>query len=434
MITLQRVIGQVLRDPGSFAMLRSALSSSLAVANPFHRQVIEFAGTHWDAYQCLPKSGDWEMWTSGMEEPQKSGVVQTLSEVLNQPEEDWTPEFIVVEVAKLLKDVATRAAVARLGTMMPNVPPDAFSVLTEEIRKIEPVSILGLKNLAEVGRYINSVHDDEVIVPTGIATLDRMIGGFKSELVFIMADSGIGKTTSLLNFGTAACLHGATVLHLTFEVAAEPLLRRYYRRITESTSPDLRDHPEVVMDKMTHWLKYAKGSVHVLFRPAYETTAEDLEAIVDQFIHLHGKLDVLVLDYLDLLKPPQGFRSEYEGLGRLSHLCRNIGVQRGASVLSATQAGRQAHQARHLRIDMISDSYRKVQAADIILGLVQTPEEYDAGQARLALLKVRENPGRGMEIPLFVNLDLMLIADLDSPNSQRLIAKYKQSPVSVFQR
>lgn len=431
MITIQRIIAQALRDAASFVMLRGALTSTLAVPNPYQRKVVTWVAAFWDQYRQLPKAGDYEFWLTTLNEQDKGGVEQVLGEVLTLPEEDWTSEYITSSVTDVLRDVAARAAVARLGTMVPDVKPEAFEILTEEIRRIQPITIHGLKDMADVSQWIFSGHDELPKVATGFAGLNQFIGGFRSELVFVLADSGVGKTSLLVNLGANAALRGARVFHITFELSAENTLKRYYRRVSESPPGEVRQHPEIVVDRVNHWLRFAKGSVHVLYQQPYGIGADELRALVDQFVQLHGGVDLVILDYLDLMKPPES-KSEYEGLGKLSHMVRNIGIQHEATMLSATQATRGAHRVRHLRLDMMGDSYRKVQAADIIIGFLQADEEYEANQGRLALLKIRENPGRGAEVPVYVNLDLMLIADLDSANTRRIAQNYRHSTHHVF--
>lgn len=431
-ITLQRILAQALRDPRSFASLRTVLASDLANPNPFHRQIIEFATSFYTQYEKLPQRGDYEIWTSGLNSSTQGAIVSELSAVLSLPEEDWTPDYIVGEVTKSLKENATRVAVSRLSAMVPNVPADALATLNEEIKKIEPVTINGLKNLRDVHRWVYHRSTTEDAIPTGIPALDSHIQGIGYEMGFVVADAGIGKSTLLINFGAEACLRGKEVLHITYEVSAENTLTRYYRRISESTGPEIRFHPELVINKVEHWLRFAKGSVRVLYQPPYEIGDVELQALVDQYILIYGKPDLVLLDYLDLMKPPRDVKDAYEGLGRLTHRVRNLGIKHGFGVWSATQASRQAHTAKHLRLDMMGDSYNKVRGADIILAVNQTPEEFEANQGRLGILKVRENPGKGIEVPVYINMDYMMVADLDHPNSQRIIAALNHPPTKVF--
>lgn len=431
MISIPRVLASAFKHPKVLVSLRRALTSTLVTANPYHRLIVEFASTFWDQNKSLPLPGDFELWYSGFDDQKKEGLKLTLHEIYSQPPEDWTPEYISKELTPILKDIASRNAVSRLGTMMPAVPPGAIAELADEIRAIEPVTLEGMLALADVGRHVFQI-EEEPRLTTGFPSLDRRIGGFRNELIFVMADTGVGKTTLLVNFGAAVALRGARVLHLTFELSGGNTLKRYYRRISEVEPKTYRSSPGIVVEKVGHWLKMAKGSVHVLYQKAYSLSTEGLEALVDQFVDLHGGVDFIILDYLDLMKPPQGRGEIHQLLGQMSHTVRDLCFTYESTVMTATQTGRGGHASPHLKLDQIGASYQKAQAADIIISFVQTPEEYEANQARIGLPKVRESPGKGFEHPVYVNLDLMYVADLDHPNTKRLIEHYRHNPHPVF--
>lgn len=433
MITLPRILATALRHERTLVTLRRALCSTLVSSNPYYRLIVTFASNFWDEHHTLPKNGDYEFWVATLANGQQEGIQQALFEINSQPPETWTPDYIANEVSKVLKETATRTAVARLGQLVPDVPADAIQKLADEINTIQPVTLEGLADLATPERWIYAAHEDEERITSGFHSIDQYIGGFRKELVFILADTGLGKTSLLINMGAAAALHGARVLHLTFELSAENTIKRYYRRITEVERWEYRQRPQVVVDRAYHWIKMAKGGVHVLYQGAFTVGANDLRSLIAQYTDLRGPVDLVILDYLDLMRLPEDNRlSEHKALGQLSHSTRNLCSEYSCTILSATQASRGSHKRKHLRLDTMGDSYDKARAADIVLGLVQTDEEQEANQARIGLLKVRENPGRGIELPVYMNLDLMHIADLDHPNTRRLIAKYHHNPNQVF--
>lgn len=182
------------------------------------------------------------------------------------------------------------------------------------------------------------------------------------------------------------------------------------------------------MKKIGHWWKYATGEIYLLFQNAYQCTPEDLGAVLKLFTQLHGKPDLLILDYLDLLAPSKLMMraNKYERLGHASHYIRGLGNEYGCAILTAAQATRprSAGGIENLTPAQMGDSYEKVRAADILLGLVQSDDEREVHQARLQFLKVREGD-RGIDVPLFMYLDFMLLADLDHPNTRRIIREHE---------
>jgi hypothetical protein len=54
---------------------------------------------------------------------------------------------------------------------------------------------------------------------------------------------------------------------------------------------------------LQHWFRLAKGQVYLLEFPAYSLDLEQLKRVIDRVVRLIGQVDLLVLDYLDLMAP-----------------------------------------------------------------------------------------------------------------------------------
>lgn len=422
MITLEKVISGALRHPKVLDSLGNALRSDLVVANPFYRQVVEFAHGFNRQHKNLPLPGDFELWAANLSQAQKAGVLEAYQRLIREDISAYTPEYLAEGTLGELRAAAARNAKARLNAI--NEPtPEAFLELSKAIQSIESTGIDNLADMRDVERWITPEAESELVIPSGINRLDRYIGGFGQELVFVMADTGMGKTTVLVNFATAAMLGGFDVLYITMELYPKPLLHRCYRRVTETDRVAFRTRNDVVMDEVKHWLKYARGSLRVLYQPAYSITPEDLDVVVDRYVQEFGNVDFIILDYMDLLAPSRDYRqlSLADQLGRTSHKVRAFCPKYSCAVASAAQGNRSGHNVERLRMNHLGSSYAKAQAADLVISYQQTEKESETFQGRFGLLKVRESPGRGAEIPLYINQDLMLVADLDHPNTRRIM-------------
>jgi len=146
---------------------------------------------------------------------------------------------------------------------------------------------------------------------------------------------------------------------------------------------------------------------------------------------LRGQLDLLVLDYLDLMTVAKGQRGKggaYEDLGRLTHEARDLCRTFDLTVITASQAVRRPQSAERLTMRDMGDSYKKVQGADGLLSLQQSAEEEEAFQGRLGVLKVRDSGGRGTEIGVYINRELAVIAELEHPNTHELMLRLGHLP------
>lgn len=428
MLTIEKILASALRDSSAAELLGPMLASDLAVPNPFYRQIAEFTYKFLDQHHALPREGDFQVWLATLTEQQRSGISGALHELYKQDLSGFTIDYIVEQAGEALRTIAARTAVARIQTL-PEITPDTLREFSEKVEALKPTTLEGLADVRDVDRWLRpETHED--VIPSGIQTIDQYIDGFRQELVFIMADSGVGKTISLVNFGQYFALQGKNVLHVSLELLVKPTIQRYYRRMAESDRTLMRNNPDEVRRRLGHVFRFAKGQVRVLYQEAHAITVEDLRALCRQYIKRYGKLDALILDYLDLLAPSDDIKrlSTAEQQGIMTHRVRAFCPEFECAVISATQATREGGGASRLNLQHMSSSYGKVRGADIIFGLVQTDEEEEHHQGRMGLLKVRENPGRGAEVPLYINRDLMLIADLQHPNTLRIMRELGHMP------
>jgi KaiC/GvpD/RAD55 family RecA-like ATPase len=421
-LTIERIICAAMTDQETAGKLQEALRSDLVVANPFQRQITTFLMDFVNERRVLPLPGDYNLWVQGLSEHTRPAVTEQLSLLQRQDISSFTLSHLADVAMPELRKVAAKTALARLNEDGVEITPEVMLSVSEQVDSIRSLTLDGLARIRDVDKWIRLAADVDSI-PSGINTLDRYLGGFKDELVLLMADSGIGKTTTLCNFGEAASFHGKMVLHVTMELSTLNTVHRYYRKMAFKTRPEFRTNLQGVREALLHRFQWAKGDVFVLFQEAYTLDPHGLRTLCRRFIDQHGALDMLIIDYIDLMRAPSdmGRLDEYQQLGRVSHMVRNFREEFECAIISATQATRSAAGGRRLRLDHMGDSYNKVRAADVILGLAQTDEEREAYQGRLSILKARESPGTGLEIPVFIDMDVMVVSDLDHPNTIRWI-------------
>ncbi len=430
MIALDHIIAIAVRDPTVLDRLGPALRSDLVVANPYQRRIIEFADTFYLDHQKLPGSGDWELWITTLGGPLQQGTRDALGRLLALDVSTFTPDYLATTAIKQLQCAATEVARARLNSVQ-QLEPEVFSALAHQIEQIQSSGLQGLTRLADLDVWAKPPREDAVI-PTGFPKLDREIRGWGKELWMIIADSGVGKSMLLQNFTANAARRGNRCLHITLEVGLRPQIYRYYRQLAQVTRGEFVAHPKAVRKSLDHWFRYAKGEILLLQYPAYSVTPDDLKRIVEQVQRITGDIDVLTLDYLDLLTLPTATaaRHAYTDLGRITHEVRSLCPLFDLSCLTASQTVRRPENAARLVQRDMGDSYNKVRGADGILGLVQTEEEEEVMQGRLNVIKARDSGGRGFETQLYVNKDLALIQELNHPNTVELMRRLGHLPTT----
>lgn len=430
MITIETAVAFALRDPTVMSQLGPALQNDLVIPNQWHRKIIAFGDTFLLERRKLPSAGDWEMWleslSAGME---RDACKEALGHLLHEvPTEGFDPAFFCEQALEPMRYAAASTARARIN-QMPVIEPDTFAGLAEKIASVRGGELQGLAKLADVETWAHAPREGDLI-STGYPSLDKLIGGWGKELWIAFADSGVGKSMLLQNFAANAAVRGKRVLHVTLELGIGPQIRRYYRQIAQVSQSDFVAQETDIKKRLRQWFRMARGEVLLLEFPAYELAVDDLRRVLERVGRSRGAIDVLILDYLDLLGVPKAMRGRgaYEDLGRLTHQTRDLTKTFDLTVLTASQAVRRPEKAGRLTLRDMGDSYNKVRGADGLLSLVQTPEEEEVHQGRLGVLKVRDSGGRGTEISLYVNRELAVLQELDHPNTVQLMTRLGHLP------
>jgi len=429
MLTLEHVVAMAIRDRSVMDQLGEALCSELCLANPFYRQLVSFADAFILQHRKLPAGGDWEMWIetlpAGMSQ---DGTREALGKLMALDLTPYTPKYFAEQALGQLQKAAVLVARARLNELA-EVPLPTFLKLADQLEKVQTSSIQGLARLADLDTWVKPMREEEFI-PTGFPTLDKMIGGWGKELWICFADTGMGKSMLLQNFLANAARVGKRCLHITLELGLRPQIHRYYRQLAQATRTEFTQDTEAVKKRLRHWMRFAKGEIILMEFPAYGLDPGTLSRTIERLNRTVGDINMLGLDYLDLLTLPrdESTRRGYEDLGRITHEVRSLCSAFDLSVLTASQAVRRPERADRLSLRDIADSYQKPRGADGMLSLIQTEEEAETHQGRLGVLKSRDTGRRRQEIPLYINRDLALIQELDHPNTVELMKRLGHLP------
>lgn len=242
-------------------------------------------------------------------------------------------------------------------------------------------------------------------VPTGIPELDAGIrGGLgPGEIGIVMAPPKGGKTAVLINFDINAAQGGFRGLHVTLEIDRWVVLERLDMRLSGLSSSEVG----------SRWVK-VKRARQALSRKGGSIRIQDLsheEVSVDRIQNLvvmHKPLDLLVLDYADLMAAGNSIDRRGE-LGAIYRGLRRIASRERIPIWTASQGNRQTIGAESFGLEGIAEDISKVTTADVIVCCMQTPEEKMRGTMRLGLAGSRglaTNP----EIPIRMDYRTMTMS------------------------
>lgn len=276
-------------------------------------------------------------------------------------------------------------------------------------------------------RYKKRQSGEEVAkIPTGISKLDRKIGGVNpASLNFIQGESGRGKTFVLLEIAYGAFCQKLKVLIITVELRREEIEARLDGRITGLKYRNL-DRGNLTPEQEGLWRKRirdlkkltAEGArLGEVFIPEGCTVAS-IEAELDYWEEKWGyRVDIVVLDYADLMETPRKVWSGEERLGSIFKDLKRLSQERNIVVWTASQLSGASYGKRIITLADTSYSKKKAQWSNLVIGMGGDPEDIAAGILRLSISKNTYGPSGG-EVVLYTDFSRAMI-DVDRGGSRK---------------
>ena len=239
---------------------------------------------------------------------------------------------------------------------------------------------------------IQKRHDHPEIfagIPTGFEKFDKMTGGlFPAELTIVFGLSGKGKSTFMKAMSTNIRKQGKVVLHCGNE-ENEFQMRTKYMSADSGEKYSLFKRGNYTDDEFKRLKIFSDnarsvGAIYVYEFPQ-QTDATWIERAY-RYLEMKGvKVDVIVVDYLDLMRPIQEAYSENDEQGKVTSDLKQLAINCNCPVITATQAGTQSEkQEKKARPFLTSadvfGTKRKVHSANTLIGIVNQTATIGVGE------------------------------------------------------
>ena len=231
-------------------------------------------------------------------------------------------------------------------------------------------------------------------IATVFNTHNRNLDGglSRKELGMVVAPPGVGKSLYLVNQGATNLLHGKNVLYVSLEMSEDKIAGRFDSVITEIRNLKTSLGQLRLKERLAEVKGKTQGSLIIKEFPTGACNVNQLRSLLVQLkLHKNFTPDVLIVDYLELLRPNRIIDSEYQAQQRIAEELRGLGVEYNCLIWTASQTNRQARRVPIITDAELGDSYGKIRPADWVISLNQTQEEYDEGAMRVYVMKARDS-------------------------------------------
>jgi len=343
---------------------------------------------------------------------------------LKRPEDlkDGHMQWFMDEFESFTRHKALERAIISSADLLEKSDYGAVEVMIKEAVQIGLARDMGTDYFADPRGRLLGIKDKNGQISTGWPSMDRrLFGGMnRGELNIFAGGSGAGKSLFLANLGVNWALQGLNVVYLTLELSEALVSMRIDSMLTGiSTKEIFRDLDDVEMK--VKMIGKKSGMLQVKYMPSGKTS-NDLRAYLKEYeIKVGKKVDILLVDYLDLLMPVSKKISPADLFIKdkyVSEELRNLAVEKNCVLVTAAQLNRGAVEEVEFDHSHISGGLSKIQTADNVFGIFTSRAMRERGRYQIQLMKTRSSSGVGMKVDLEFNLESLKISDLPEEDQE----------------
>jgi len=268
-------------------------------------------------------------------------------------------------------------------------------------------------------------------VTTGWEKIDSICkGGLGSgELGVVIAPTGAGKSMVLVHLGAQAVKAGLNVVHYTLELSHTTIGQRYDSCLTGVHLKDLFSLKEQIYEKV----KDIEGNVIIKEYPTKSANTNTIRAHLDKLKQQGIPIDMIIVDYGDLLKPltaPRGSEKRHD-LESIYEELRATAQIYECPLWTASQTNRSGLNAELITMEAVSESFNKCFVADFIFSLSRTITDKAKNRGKIFVAKNR-NGKDGIPYPIRMDTSNIKLEVLESEleEAERPDAKKQQEKIN----
>lgn len=269
---------------------------------------------------------------------------------------------------------------------------------------------------AAMDEHWKYISNPESKISTGFPSIDIYThGGFLKDgrsLYLVMAQAGLGKSLFLSNLAKNFLEQGLKVVVISLEMSEDVYAQRFDAHISENNINTLNaTHEDSIAKIKDFYAKHPTASLFIKEYPPKSVTCNDIRAYLDNLKLAGHSFDVLIVDYLNLVK--SSIKSDnmfIDGLD-VSEKLRAISYEFKVPVISAIQTNREGMNNAEVGMENISQSSGIAFTADFLLSLFRTEEDRMHGMIMGRILKNRLGGQVGKTVAFTLDENNLILSD-----------------------
>lgn len=373
--------------------------------NPAHKWLVEEILRYYHKYHTVATLDSLHIEVKKIDnEVLKVSVIEQLKEAFKTVNEDQ--DYIEQEFANFCKNQQLKKALLTSVDLLGSGMYDDIRTIIDSALKSGQDKNIGHEYEKDIeSRYRR---EERGAISTGWEKIDELLqGGLGSgDFGIIFGNPGGGKSWCLTAIGANAIKSGFNVLHYTLELSESYVAKRYDAAFSETPIEKLesdRNNLNEVINKLPGTLiikEYSPGRASI----------STIEAHIQKCTDLGTKPDLIIIDYVDLLKSKRKSVDKKDEIDDVYTASKGLARELKVPVWTVSQVNRAGAKDDIIEGDKAAGSYDKIMIADFALSLSRKRQDKVSGTGRFHVMKNRYGmDGMSYEAIIDTNIGKIII-------------------------
>ena len=293
----------------------------------------------------------------------------------------------------------------------------------EKFDKVQKITFsdtdLGLNyfDAQAMDKHWDYIRNPDAKIKTGWQSLDSYTnGGFLKDgrsLYLIMAQAGLGKSVFLSNMAVNFLKQNLKVVVISLEMSEDVYACRFDAHISKKNINRLKENESEAVDRIKEFYKkYPGANLIIKEYPPKSVTCNDIQAYLENLRNAGQQFDVIIVDYLNLVKAQHASDNMFKDGLEVSERLRAISYMFNVPVVSACQVNTEGMNNENVGMENLSQSRGVAFTTDFLMALFQSQDDKENGQISARLVKNRLGGQIGRVMNFKMDQNTLELADI----------------------
>jgi replicative DNA helicase len=229
--------------------------------------------------------------------------------------------------------------------------------------------------------------EQRITIPTPWREFNDILqGGLgNGDFGLIFGGPGAGKSWSLVALAGNAVKMGFNVVYYTLELGEDYVGRRFDAHFTKIPANEITAHKDKVEEVMTK----LPGNLIIKEFPPNKASISTIESHIQKCEDLGTKIDLVVIDYVDLLRSKKSSKERKEEIDDIYISTKGLARELNIPIWSASQVNRQGALDEVIEGHKAAGSYDKMMITDFAASISRRAKDKQTGVGKLHIMKNR---------------------------------------------